>query len=296
MRPKGPIKLRHVLCSAALLLALLVLVGSFVAGELLSRPASRRVGPPPDRLKAESVGLQTDTGLLVRGWFSPGRAGMGAVLLLHGVRGDRREMLGRALMLRELGYSVLLIDLPAHGESQGDRISFGFREAQGVSAALEFLRGRLPAERIGVIAVSLGAASLVFSNPDPAPDAVVLESMYPTIREAVENRLALRLGDIGRSLAPLLLWQLPLRLGAAQDDLQPIAQLPKLSAPILIVAGAEDLHTTLPQTRRLFAAAQGQKELWVVDGAAHVNLYDHGPAAYQARVASFLARHLCNGA
>ncbi len=199
-------------------------------------------------------------------------------------------------MLRDLGYSVLLIDLPAHGESQGDRISFGFREAEGVGAALEFLRGRLPAERIGVIAVSLGAASLVFSNPHPAPDAIVLESMYPTIREAVENRLALRLGDIGRSLAPLLLWQLPLRLGIAQDELQPIARLPKLNAPILIVAGAEDLHTTLPETRRLFAAARGQKELWVVDGAAHVNLYDHGPAAYQAKVASFLARHLRNGA
>ncbi|HEY3517913.1 MAG TPA: alpha/beta hydrolase [Gammaproteobacteria bacterium] len=192
-------------------------------------------------------------------------------------------------------HSVLLIDLPAHGESEGDRITFGFREAKGVSAALAFLRGRLPSERIGVIAVSLGAASLIYSNPSRAPDAVVLESVYPTIKEAVEARLALRLGDIGKSMAPLLLGQLPLRLGISRNDLQPIVRLPKLGAPVLIVAGAEDLHTTLPETQRLFAAAQSPKELWIMDGAAHVNLYDYGPAAYEAKVVTFLARHLRNG-
>jgi fermentation-respiration switch protein FrsA (DUF1100 family) len=279
----------------AVVLLVLPFVGAFVAGEVLSKPARGLVGSPPDRLNAESVSVETETGLLVSGWFAPGEAGMGAVLLLHGIRADRRDMLGRALMLQELGYSVLLIDLPAHGESQGDRITFGFREANGVSAALEFLRDRLPGERIGVIAVSLGAASLVYANPDPAPDAVVLEAMYPTIEEAVEDRLALRLGDIGKPLAPLLLWQLPLRLGVTQDDLQPIVQLPKLSAPVLIVAGAGDLHTTLPETQRLFAAAQSPKELWVVDGAAHVDLYDYGPAAYKAEVVGFLARHLRPG-
>ncbi len=48
-----------------------------------------------------------------------GQKGKGAVLLLHGVRADRREMLNRARFLKEEGYSVLLIDLPSHGESDG---------------------------------------------------------------------------------------------------------------------------------------------------------------------------------
>src|SRR5215471_10110902 len=111
--------MRRALYSAAILLVL-ALLGIFAAGEVLSRPASRVVGPPPDRLQAESVTFKTDTGLLVSGWYSRGKPEMGAVLLLHGVRADRREMLSRAFMLHDLGYSVLLIDLPAHGESQGD--------------------------------------------------------------------------------------------------------------------------------------------------------------------------------
>lgn len=67
-------------------------------------------------------------------------------------------MLGRARFLQSEGYSVLLVDLPAHGESLGERITFGAREAAGVTSALAFLRNELPDERVGVIGVSLGAA------------------------------------------------------------------------------------------------------------------------------------------
>ena len=48
-------------------------------------------------------------------------------------------------------------------------------------AALAFLERNQPGEPVGMIGVSLGAASLVLAKPDPAPSAVVLESMYPTI-------------------------------------------------------------------------------------------------------------------
>ena len=40
----------------------------------------------------------------VSGWLIPGRPRAGVVLLLHGVRADRREMLGRARFLNRLGY------------------------------------------------------------------------------------------------------------------------------------------------------------------------------------------------
>lgn len=287
--------MRRALISAGVLVALLVLA-AFGAAEVLSRPASRPVGAPPAQLQAEVVTLRTKSQLKVAGWFAQGRPGAGAVLLLHGVRGDRRDMLGRALVLHEAGYAVMVIDLPAHGESDGDRITFGLHEAAGVAAALNFLRSRIPAERIGVIGVSLGAAALLFSRPEPAPAAVVLESMYPTITEAVEDRLAMRFGPLGKALAPVLLLQLPLRLGISADELRPINEVASIGAPLLVVTGSLDLHTTLPETHRLFAAAREPKDLWVVEGAAHVNLHSYNPQAYEQRVLSFLAGRLRGGA
>ncbi|MBI4696108.1 MAG: hypothetical protein HY749_19025 [Gammaproteobacteria bacterium] len=78
--------------------------------------------------------------------------------LLHGVRSDRRAMLGRARFLPAAGCAVLLVGLQAHGESRGERITFGVREAAGVAPALTWLRRELPGERVGMSGVSRGAA------------------------------------------------------------------------------------------------------------------------------------------
>jgi fermentation-respiration switch protein FrsA (DUF1100 family) len=89
------------------------------------------------------------------------------------------------------------------------------------------------------------------------------------LRAAPDQRVAgSYLAGRGRGAA-LLLWQLPLRLNIRPDALRPIAYIAQLKAPVLIAAGGADLHTTLPETQRLFAAAAEPKALWVVEGAAH---------------------------
>jgi len=276
-------------CALALALGFISVAG---VGAALSHPVLHAVGDVPADLPAKSVRLRTADGAPIGGWLVHGMPGAGAVLLLHGVRGDRRNMLGRARFLARLGYSVLLIDLPAHGESVADHITFGFNEAQGVKAALDDLRRELPGERIGVVGVSLGAAALVLAAPEPAPAAVVLESMYPTVEEAVADRLRLHLGTLGETLAPLLLLQLPWRLGISAAQLRPIDRLPALHAPVLIASGALDRHTTLAETERIYSVAGAPKELWIVDGAAHVDLHAFDRVGYESKVAAFLARYL----
>lgn len=279
---------RLVLVLLALTLALVI----FGAGEILSAPAGRVVGPPPSGFDAISVASNAAPGGRVAGWMAHGQPGKGAVLLLHGVRSDRRQMTDRGKFLHAAGYAVLLVDLPAHGESAGDRITFGHREAEGVRAAMRYLRESLPRERLAVIGVSLGAASFMLADDLPPPDVVVLESMYPTIAEAVTDRLEARLGWLGGRLAPLLLWQLPVRLGVGVDRLRPIDHLKSLHAPVLVASGAEDRYTTAAETRRLYDAATEPKALWLVPGAGHVDLHAFDPPAYEARVSAFLSRFM----
>jgi pimeloyl-ACP methyl ester carboxylesterase len=268
---------------------LVLAVGS--VGEMLSHSAHRAVGNSPADLQAKTVEIPTANGP-VSGWLVRGKIGQGAILLLHGVRSDRRQMIGRARFLNRLGYSVLLIDLPAHGESAGTRITYGFHEAEGVKAALGYISREFPSEKIGVIGVSLGAASLVLSNPTTVLDAVVLESMFPSIEEAINDRLNLHLGVMGELLAPLLLWQLPEWLDVSAEQLQPIAAIASLRMPVLIASGAMDRHTTLAETKRIFESANNPKELWIVEGAAHVDLHAFEPDVYQKRISSFLAKYL----
>jgi fermentation-respiration switch protein FrsA (DUF1100 family) len=273
---------------------LLVGTGATLAlGDAMTRPALRAAGAPPAGLDAEPVRIATPSAGEVGGWFSPGQPGRGAVLLLHGVHGNRRAMTSRALYLHRLGLATLAIDLPGHGESPAPRITFGANESHGAAAALAWLARRCPGERVGAIGASMGAASLVLARPDPAPAAVVLESMYPTIEEAVADRLAAHVGAPAALLAPALLWQMPWRLGVATAQLHPIDALSALRSPLLIAAGDADRHTTLAGTERLFAAARSaDKSLWIVPGAAHVDLYAFAPRDYERRVGGFLQERL----
>jgi fermentation-respiration switch protein FrsA (DUF1100 family) len=124
------------------------------------------------------------------------------------------------------------------------------------------------------------------------PDAAVLEAVFPTIAEAVDNRLAMRVGVLSRVLGPLLLLQLKPRLGVGPDDLRPVEAIKKLRCPVLVMAGSSDRHTTEPQTRALFAAANEPKELWLASGAGHVDLLRHDGEGYRQHVLAFLSRYL----
>jgi pimeloyl-ACP methyl ester carboxylesterase len=274
-----------------------LLLAAVGVGELLSGAVPTAVNTLSTDLTVEPVQIPVnsksgDTNAPVHGWLVRGVRGRGSVLLVHSIRSNRVEMLSRARFLNEQGYSTLLIDLQAHGETPGDRITFGARESEDVEAAVAYLRNNFPGERLGAIGVSLGAAAIVLAKPPLRLDAVVLESLHPTIREAVENRLRLHLGRFGPLLAPLLLSQISLRLHVPQEELNPITHIGYLGAPLLLISGTDDRHTTVAETQRLFDAARRPKELWIVPGGGHFNMHTYAGKEYENRISDFLGWYL----
>ena len=284
MKPK-PI----LICTLGVLL--IFFVGTWLAGSVLSASANQPVGNLPSDLAGSPVKFPSASGATIHGWFIPGKKGV-AIILMHGVRANRLSMLDRARFLSHADYSVLLFDFQAHGESTGEHITFGYLESMDAQAAVSFLRSRAPDEKIGAIGVSLGGAAALLSSPPLEVDAVVLEMVYPTIDQAISNRLTMRLGGWASSLTPLLSWQFKPRLGVDAESLRPIDHIGKISPPKLLIVGAEDQHTTLEESRRLFDAASEPKELWVVNGARHVDLYPLTKKEYEQHVVGFFGKYL----
>ena len=201
-------------------------------------------------------------------------------------------MLERARFLSHAGYSVLLFDFQAHGESTGQHITFGSLESKDAQAAVQFLRENAPNAKIAAIGVSMGGAASILASPPLDVDAMVLEMVYPTIEEAITDRLIQRLGVLGRVLTPLLLFQLQPRLGIRANDLRPIDKVGQLTPPKLFIAGSDDQHTTIDESKRLFETASTPKEFWVIQGAAHVDLHQKAPMEYEHRILEFFGRNL----
>jgi len=274
-------------------IGIVLLIGSVIfAGTMLVRPFNHSVGPAPLSPPLENVKFVSLTGSTIQGWFAHEASGRGGVILLHGVRADRRSMLSRAKFLHANGYSVLLVDLQAHGETDGERITFGYLESNDVQSAVEFLKDRLPGEPIGAIGISLGGAACVLVDNPLSINAMVLEAVYPKIEQAIENRLKMRFGAVGSFLTPLLTLQIEPRLGIDLSKLRPIEHITDVETPIFIIAGDSDRRTTLNESRALYEAAPEPKEIWVVNGAAHVDFHRYAKEAYEEKVLRFLDKHM----
>ena len=261
-------------------------------GSTLSAAAPREIGAPPAGLDVQPCVFPSESGSRLQCWIAHGRPGGGAVVLAHSVRSNRLELVGRARFLHAAGYAVLLFDAQAHGESPGEHITFGHLESRDAAAAVAFVRERIPREKIAYLGVSQGGAAALLATSPLSVDALILEAVYPTLRDAVRDRIAIRVGPLAPLLAPLLLGQVDLQLGVGADAIAPIEGIRRIRAPLLLVAGEADRHTPLEESRALFAAAPEPKTVWVVPGAAHQNFHDFARAEYERRVLDFLARTL----
>jgi pimeloyl-ACP methyl ester carboxylesterase len=136
-----------------------------------------------------------------------------------------------------------------------------------------------PSAHITIIDSSLGGAAALLATPRLKVDALILESVYPTIEIATRNRMENYLGPIGRMFAPLFLAQL-----------HPIDHIAAVDCPVLIMSGENDRNTRPADTRKLFERARFAKQLWFVPNAGHVNLHQPAPHEYETRVLAFLAQ------
>lgn len=264
----------------------------WLAGTVLSHSAQRTIGALPAELQGRSVSFPSASGATIQGWWIAGNENAGAIILMHGVRDSRLAMVERARFLNTSGYSVLLFDFQAHGESKGEQITFGYLESRDAQAAVKFVRETWPGQSIGIIGVSLGGAATLLAEPKIEANAIAIEMVYPTIEQAIDNRMKHYLSFVGGWLTPLFVVQLQPRLGISPEALQPISKVGQITIPKLFIAASEDKHTPLAESQDLFKAAQEPKELWVVNGAVHEDLHRFARQEYERRILQFFGQSL----
>jgi fermentation-respiration switch protein FrsA (DUF1100 family) len=260
------------------------------AGWLLAHPVQARIGNPPADRNAQSVVFASDSGADVHGWWCPVQNAPGTVLLLPGIRANRLSMIDRARFLRRAGYSALMIDFQATGETKGDHITFGWKESRDVLAAINFVHHIDPTDQVAIIGSSLGGVAALLATPPLQVDALVLEEVYPTIEIATRNRMENYLGVFGRILTPVLLNQLWWRLGVSASQLRPVDHIANVECPVLIIRGEKDKNTRPSDTQMLVQRARSPKEVWFVPNAGHVDLHRAAREEYETRILAFLAQ------
>ena len=267
-------------------------VSAFFAWQLTS-PVRRIVGEVPAEFPAptRTVKFQARDGITLSGWFVPCDNATMAVVLLHGNGGSRRQMIARAKLFHDAGYAVLLYDARGHGLSEGDKVSAGWLETSDLLGALDFLHTK-NLDQFGCLGASQGGATILLAAEKLPPEVrwVIIESTYPTIRDALDRRFRKDIHLPGWLAGALFMPFAEMRLGVAINDISPIAHIKNLHCPVFILGGSNDQHTLAQSTQALFDAAQLPKEFWLVPGAAHVDLYGFAQQEYAKRILAFITK------
>ena len=266
-------------------------VGLFVASRLTA-PANEPMAATPASVDLDysDVEVNSTDGIRLSGWWVPKAGSSRAVLLVHGWGGNKsnEQVLATAQIYARAGYNVLMLDLRAHGESDGKRRTLGYRETRDVRGALGWLaeKGFEPEDTV-LHGWSMGAATVVRSAPGTGVAAVVEEAGYADLP------LLLRQAIPDSSGLPAFFNPGIMLTAKVFLDFDPWAVVPKKEAaqlskdktPLFIIHSTTD--ETVPYKNALmFREAYPAAEFWKLEGYDHVEAYTH--PEYRKKLLDFL--------
>lgn len=254
--------------------------------------------PASLKLRFEEVRFPSATdGLTLRGWYLPAEGKpKGLILFCHGRQGNRSSVLTHAGYLHKAGFALFSFDFRACGDSDGSMSTIGWREVGDARGAVSYLQSRGDTRRLplGVFGASMGAAvALQLAAKTPEIRCVVADSPYATLDRAVDQRFRGIFPSGSSALSVPIQFVGEQMMGCATSTVSPLAEIPKIGPrPVFLIHGLADRNIRSEDSRLLYAAATGPKELWLVPGAAHVGSYKTAPDEYRTRVASFFENRL----
>ncbi|MFZ0786772.1 MAG: alpha/beta hydrolase [Candidatus Acidiferrales bacterium] len=250
-----------------------------------------------DRTGARKVDfdVRAPDGIELRGWkVRPPSPNGDWVLLFHGVSDNRTGVLGAAEILLRHNYSVVMMDSRAHGQSGGDMATYGWKERYDTVAITNALYASENVLHLYALGVSMGAAvALQSAAVEPRIEGVIAEDPLADLREVSYDYAGLHWNPLlGKTLfRPAVITGLAALAKAGRfnpDDVSPEKAVAARPFPVLLICGTRDRTIPCRHAERVYRAARGPKELWIVQGAGHASALGRDPAGYEQHVIQFL--------
>jgi alpha-beta hydrolase superfamily lysophospholipase len=244
--------------------------------------------------RREDFDVRASDNVLLRGWKvrSPTPDGDWA-LLFHGVADDRVGVLEHALMLLGAGYDVVMMDARAHGSSEGAMATYGWLERNDTRVIVDAVEGSEHPRHLYALGESMGAGiALQSAAVEPRIEAVVAEASFASLREASYDYAGLRRFPwLGKTLFAPGTWTMIYRAGRLANlptsEVSPEKAVATRAFPVFLICDAADVALPCRHTKRIFDAARGPKQMWIVPGAYHTAALGHDPTEFRRRVLAF---------
>jgi|GEM_PF-6662 len=224
------------------------------------------VGPQP-----QEVWIAAPDGRKINGWYLPHQHPKAIILYLHGNAGNITDRYQEILKLHDtLDASVMIIDYPGYGKSQGVPEEKALIQAAELARAVLAQKASVSPQDIILLGRSLGTGVAVALAAHSGAKGVILISPFLSLADAVHDHY------------PILAARLVMH-----NQFDSMGKIPAYEGPLLVIHGVADEVIPISQGQALWSAARGPKQFVALGGVRH---FDPLPDQAYQKIKQFIAR------
>ncbi|HOZ90662.1 MAG TPA: hypothetical protein PLU85_01460 [Bacteroidia bacterium] len=233
----------------------------------------------------------------LHGWYISGeQPATTTVLLLHDWNESKLSMIKTAEALYQLGFNVCVVDLPAHGESDGEK----FIIDQSMNHCLEVVADSLyclyETDNIAVVAYGLsGIIAASWIKVDSRSHCMILVDPVPGMIAKINELVKEKWNGFSMLVTPFAQIKYRQKTGIDADSLNLQEYLGHLRTPLLVAISDSATDLEIIQSVRIFEEAKSpNKKIWTnqtrsfirIDTDAEKNMYRAMAAFINSNISS----------
>lgn len=284
---------------AFFILLVAYIVFTFIIALKIIRPQDKNQKPPayqhPSELNLtyEEIFIPIKNNFQLNVWYFPANSNH-TLLLLHGIHLSKPYLIPFAKAFQEMGINVLLPDHRAHGESDGQWITYGKNEIQDIIQMVNWLEKNKPFQKLSMFGISYGSiigsqAGLKIKHKF---NAFVFQSPYTNLDLIIRWTVIKRLGNWAKILIPGVRLWVKLLAGFWMNQVDVIGACSQLDKPTLFIAAEKDEVCPVYETIQCHEASAKPSEIWIIKNAKHNNIHKvAGEDVYFQRIYEFITKN-----
>lgn len=247
-------------------------------------------------LPKEDLSVVTNDGLLLKGRLFRPENPKRVILFMHGWRSCwQKDFSVLVKPLLAMDCALFFADERAHGESEGTYITYGVKEKDDCVLWARQLAKKFPTLPLYLWGMSMGATTVMLASAEEdlpqTVHGVISDCGFTNGREELEHLVRQKVVAGERALIKVYRDHFLRRCGFDLAHLHTEDALAKTILPFLFFHGNDDDFVPTVMTKRNFAAAAGEKEMVLIDGAVHCKcFYVDGETCFQ-KVAAFFEKY-----